>query len=81
MRQLRGKAGPSLRYYEPLGLPPGTIRFRRRLIRTAFARLGRRDGPLLFRIELLSACRPPYPAGVLHRSGPALVQSVAFAVK
>ena len=42
--------------------------------------VGRRDGSLLFRIELLSACSPPYPAGVLHPSD-LQMQSVAFAVK
>lgn len=31
--------------------------------------VGRRDGSLLSRVELLSACPPPCPAGVLHRSG------------
>ena len=54
------------RYYEPLGLPPGTIPFRRRLIGIAFARRGRRDGSLLFRIELCPRALLRTPRGVLH---------------
>jgi hypothetical protein len=40
------------RYYGPLGLPPSTVPFHLRLIGTAFARRGCRDGSLLFRIRL-----------------------------
>ena len=57
-------------YYEPLGLPPGTIAFRLRLIATASARRGPpgRVSPVPYQAVL--TCPPPYPVGVLHRSGP-----------
>ena len=56
------------RYYEPLGLPPGTAPLRLRLIGAAFARRGRRGGSLLFRARLSlravlhtpgASCAPP----------------------
>ena len=58
------------RYYGPLGLPPGTAPLHLRLIGTAFARRRPpgRVSPVPHRT--VSACPPPYPAGVLHRSGP-----------
>jgi hypothetical protein len=51
-----GFPGPR-RYYEPLGLPPDTVRFRRRLIPTAAPNVGCRGGPRLFRVRL-SPCAP-----------------------
>ena len=56
-------------YYEPLGLPPSTIPFRRRLIGTASARRGPpgRVSPVPYQAML--TCPPPYPVGVLHPSG------------
>jgi len=68
------------RYYEPLGLPPGTTPFRTRLIDAASSNVDRRVGSLLFRLGLSlraslytpgTSCTPP----VLSQ-----VQSVAFAV-
>jgi len=61
-----GLVGRRQRYYEPLGLPPGTVPFRRRLIGTAFARRGppRRVSPVPYQAVL--TCPPPYPVGVLH---------------
>ena len=58
-----------LRYYEPLGLPPGTVPFRHRLIGTATAQRGPpgRVSPVPHQAVL--ACSPPYPVGVLHPSG------------
>ena len=57
------------RYYEPLGLPPGTTPFHLRLIGVAFARRGPpgRASPVPRRT--FSACSPPYPGGV-HRPLP-----------
>lgn len=54
------------RYYEPLGLPPGTTPFHLRLIGAAFARRGPpgRASPVPRRT--FSTCPPPYPGGV-HR--------------
>ncbi len=56
-------------YYGPLGLPPGLTPFHRRLI--GIASTGRRPpgraSPVPHRA--VSACPPPYPEGVLHRSG------------
>jgi len=82
------KAGPSRssgfrhlrRYYEPLGLPLDTTRFRTRLIRAAFAQRGpsRRVSPVPH--QAIPACSLPYPGSVLHLSG-LQAQSVAFAVK
>ena len=65
-----GFVGRRRQYYEPLGLPPSTIPFRRRLIGTAFARRGPpgRVSPVPY--QAVFTCPPPYPAGVLHRSGP-----------
>ena len=40
------------RYYEPLGLPPGTTPFHHRLIGAAASDVDRRGGSLLFRSEL-----------------------------
>ena len=72
------KAGPSRssgfhrlhRYYEPLGLPLDTARFRHRLIPAAFARRGpsRRVSPVPH--QAVPACRLPYPGSVLRPSGP-----------
>jgi hypothetical protein len=61
-----GLVGRHQRYYEPLGLPPGTIPFRRRLIGTAFVRRGPpgRVSPVPYQAVL--TCPPPYPVGVLH---------------
>jgi len=58
-----------LRYYEPLGLPPGTIPLRHRLIGTACTRRGPpgRVSPVPY--QAVWACPPPYPVGVLHPSG------------
>src|SRR5206468_4333248 len=69
------------RYYGPLGLPPGTPPFHRRLIGGAVARrgqgiapaLGSRDGPLLFRIGLS-------PHAVLSTPRASCVDPVANAV-
>ena len=56
------------RYYEPLGLPPDTASFHRRLIEAATPDVGRRDGSLQFRTELCphallhtprASCTPP----------------------
>src|SRR6476469_2111429 len=65
-----GLLGRRPRYYEPLGLPPSTIPFRHRLIGIAFARRGPpgRVSPVPYQAVL--TCPPPYPVGVLHRSGP-----------
>jgi hypothetical protein len=65
-----GLLGRRRQYYEPLGLPPSTIPLRHRLIGTAFARRGPpgRVSPVPYQAVL--TCPPPYPAGVLHRSGP-----------
>src|SRR6266849_514913 len=57
------------RYYEPLGLPLATVRFRSRLIRTAITRRGSarrvsRVPPLSF-----STCCSPYPAETSCPSG------------
>ena len=56
-------------YYEPLGLPPGLIPLHRRLIGIASA--GRRPPGRTSPVPhwTVPACRPPYPEGVLHRSG------------
>ena len=69
-----------LRYYEPLGLPPGTIPFRHRLIGTAFARRGPpgRVSPVPY--LHCSACRPPVPRGRPASLRFRRMQSVAFAV-
>ena len=69
--------GPSLRrgfgphhrrYYDPLGLPSGTIPLRHRLIGTVIALEGQpvRVSPVPCRA--VSTCPPPYPGSVLRRS-------------
>ena len=61
-----GLVGRRQRYYEPLGLPPGTIPFRRRLVGTAFVQRGPpgRVSPVPY--QAVWTCPPPYPVGVLH---------------
>ena len=61
-----GLVGRRQRYYEPLGLPPGTIPLRRRLIGTACVRRGPpgRVSPVPY--QAVSTCPPLYPVGVLH---------------
>jgi hypothetical protein len=56
-------------YYGPLGLPPGLIPLHRRLIGIALVR--RRPPGRVSPVpqQAVSACRPPYPEGVLHPSG------------
>jgi hypothetical protein len=56
-------------YYGPLGLPPGLTPFHHQLIRVASA--GRRPPGRVSPVphRAVSACPPPYPEGVLHRSG------------
>ena len=57
------------RYYEPLGLPPGSVRFPPSgFMRTVFARLGCQVGSLLFRPLPDTNVPPPLP-----RRGPAVV--------
>src|SRR5688572_13819139 len=58
-----------LRYYDPLGLPLHSARFRRRLIRATLPRPRprRRVSPLPPRSLL--TCRSPYPGGTLRASG------------
>ena len=63
-----------LRYYEPLGLPLGTAPFHTRLIGAAFARRGRRGGPLLFRTRLSLRAVFPTPGGSC--APPALARTV-----
>lgn len=57
-----------LRYYEPLGLPSGTVPLRSRLIGPAFARRGPpvRVSPVPH--QTLAACPLPYPGSVLRAS-------------
>ncbi len=64
----RGYGPRRRRYYGPLGLPPGTIPFHRRLIGTAVARRRPpgRVSPVPHRAVV--TCPPPYPGGVLHPS-------------
>jgi hypothetical protein len=66
------------RYYEPLGLPSGTVAFRLRLIATAFARRGppARASPVPH--QTFTTCPLPYPGSVLRATG-SHAQSVAFA--
>jgi hypothetical protein len=60
------------RYYEPLGLPPGSLTLRTRLIARVFARRGRPGRASPVPHQPFATCRPPYPGGVLRRlSGPA----------
>ena len=54
------------RYYEPLGLPPGTTPFRLRLIGAAFARRGPPGRASPVPRQTFSTCPPLYPGGV-HR--------------
>jgi hypothetical protein len=56
-------------YYEPLGLPSGSLTLRHRLIATAFARRGLpgRVSPVPY--QAFAACPLPYPEGVLWVSG------------
>ena len=49
------------RYYDPLGLPLRTTRFRRRLIRARCPDSGRADGPLVFRSSPCTRAAPPTP--------------------
>ena len=63
-----GLVGRRQRYYEPLGLPPGTIPLRRRLIGTAFVRRGPPGRVSPVPHQALLACPPPYPVDVLHPS-------------
>ena len=58
---------------------PARFPFRHRLIGTAFARRGPPGRVSPVPHQTVFACPPPYPAGVLHRSG-LHGQSVAFAV-
>jgi len=62
------------RYYEPLGLPPGTAPFRLRLIGAAFARRGRRGGSLLFRPRL--SLRAVFPTPGVSCAPPVLARAV-----
>jgi hypothetical protein len=57
------------RYYEPLGLPPGTTPLRHRLIGIACARRGPPGRVSPVPCQAVLACPPPYPVGVLHPSG------------
>jgi len=66
-----------LRYYGLLGLPPGTVPLRLRLIGTAFAR--RRPPGRVSPVphQAVTACPPPYPGSVLHPSGPVRLDLLA----
>jgi hypothetical protein len=67
LRRRSGRRPP--RYYEPLGLPSDTSPLHTRLIGPAFAR---REPPVRVSpvpCRTVDACPPPYPGGVLHRSG------------
>jgi hypothetical protein len=68
------------RYYEPLGLPPGTTPFRHRLIGAASSDVDRRGGSLLFRSELSlrAVLHTPGVSSARFRYG---ALSVAFAAK
>ena len=57
------------RYYGPLGLPPGTITTSPSAYRCRFVQRGPpgRASPVPYRA--VTACPPPYPGDVLHRSG------------
>jgi hypothetical protein len=52
------------RYYEPLGLPPGTAPFHHRLIGAAFARRGPPGRASSVPRPTVSTCPPPYPGDV-----------------
>ena len=60
--------GPQ-QYYEPLGLPPGSLTLRTRLIARVFAERRRpgRVSPVPF--QTVATCRLPYPGRVLGASG------------
>src|SRR6476659_2901194 len=55
-------------YYEPFGLPPSTIPFRRRLIGTAFVQRGPPGRVSPVPHQAVWTCPPPYPVGVLQPS-------------
>ena len=62
----RGSGPRRPRYYEPLGLPPGTSPFRLRLIGAAFARRGPPGRVSPVPCWTVVACPSLYPGGVLH---------------
>src|ERR1019366_344167 len=88
--QARSKQGPFpparclarlLRYYEPLGLPPGSVRFPPSgLICPVFVRLDCQVGSLLFRVLLWKRATAPYPGKVQHSIRFSRMLSVAFAL-
>lgn len=65
-------------YYEPLGLPSGTVTLHLRLIVTAFVRRGPPGRASPVPHQTVSTCPLPYPGSVLCVSGPTSAQSVAF---
>jgi hypothetical protein len=67
LRRRSGRRHP--RYYEPLGLPPGTVTLRHRHIATAFARRGPPGRVSPVPHQAFATCPLPYPEGVLWVSG------------